>query len=159
MDKQRAAGWILVVGGVLMAVALQLAGRLHLAPFLLGVVCMGAYLVQRPEDRYLEPGALLLGFGAGTFVFHEGWLTGLVGEGFEIAGIGVGMLLVHWLQPKPKWSAFGGAAMVYIGVSAMVAGAQLLPPAAAGVVFGNGTIWALVPLGLGVWALTRRARA
>jgi hypothetical protein len=158
--RQRRAAWTLVLGGVAMGVILQIAHRVDLAPLLLGVVCLAAHIVQRPEDRYLEPGGLLVGFGAGTFVFHEGWLTGLVGEGAEIAGIGLGMLLVHWLQATPKWSAFGGLAFVYIGLNAMLLGSGVLPSSINAVVFATGSFWAVVPIGLGLYALrSTRTRA
>jgi hypothetical protein len=155
--RQRRAAWVLVWGGVLMGILLQLAGRIHLAPLLLGVVCFMAHLVQRPDGRYLEPGGLLLGFGAGTFVFHEGWLTGLVGEGAEIAGLGIGMLIVHWLQIKPSWSAFGGFALLYIGLNAMLLGSGALPAGVSAVVFANGAPCAIVPIGMGAFILRQQA--
>ncbi|MFI5265988.1 MAG: hypothetical protein ACHQ7M_01285 [Chloroflexota bacterium] len=155
--RQRKAAWVLVVGGVLMGIMLQLAGRIHLAPLLLGAVCLVAHLVQRPDDRYLEPGGLLFGFGLGTFVFHEGWLTGLVGEGAEIAGLGIGMLIVHWLQLRPSWSAFGGFALLYIGLNAMLLGSGALPAGVNAVLFGTGALWALVPIGMGAFLLCQRS--
>jgi len=155
--RQRTAAWVLVAGGVVMGVVLQLAGRIHLAPVLLGAVCLAAHFAQRPDDRYLEPGGLLFGFGVGTFVFHEGWLTGLVGEGAEIAGLGVGMLIVHWLQTKPSWGAFGGFALVYIGLNAMLLGSGVLPGGINAVLFGTGAPWALAPIGMGLFMLRRQS--
>ncbi len=116
---------------------------------------MAAHFAQRPGDRYLEPGGLLFGFGIGTFVFHEGWLTGLMGEGAELAGVGLGMLIVWKLQTKPKWSAFGGAAMLYIGLNAMLLSSGILPPAVSAMLFSTGALWSLVPIGMGLVALRR----
>lgn len=136
-----------------MAIVLQVVQRVDLAPLLLGVTCMVAHFLQRPEDRYLEPGGLLTGFGLGTFVFHEGWLTGLVGEGAELAGLGFGLLAVYWLQPVPKLSMFGGLAMVYIGLNAMLMGSNVLPSALSALLFSTGAVWGLVPIGLGLYNL------
>lgn len=151
--RQRRAAWVLVIGGVAMGIILQLAGRIHLAPLLLGVVCLTAHFTQRPGSRYLEPGGLLFGFGLGTFVLHEGWLPGLVGEGAEIAGLGIGMLIVHFLQVKPNWSAFGGFALLYIGLNAMLLGSHVLAPSLSAALFGTGAPWAVVPIGMGAFVL------
>jgi hypothetical protein len=140
-------GLILIGGGVLFLFA-QLGlfpGFGNIVLLLLGGVFLYAYFTTKPDYRigFLIPGAILTGLGTGVLLENAPIFGNLFGGGIVPMFLGLGFMLIWFLERRHWWALIPGGVMVLAGLSS---------------VLRIGALWPIVLIALGVYLLYDQSR-
>jgi hypothetical protein len=140
-------GLILIGGGLLFLFA-QLGlfpGFGNIVLLLLGGVFLYAYFTTKPAYRigFLIPGAILTGLGAGVLLENAPIFGNLFGGGIVPMFLGLGFILIWFLERRHWWALIPGGVMVLAGLSS---------------VLHVGALWPIVLIALGVYLLYDQSR-
>ena len=140
-------GLILIGGGLLFLFA-QLGlfpGFGNIVLLLLGGGFLYAYFTTRADYRigFLIPGAILTGLGVGVLLENAPLIGRLFGGGIVPVFLGLGFVLIWFLERKHWWALIPGGVMVLAGLSS---------------VLRIGALWPIVLIALGMYLLYDQSR-
>jgi hypothetical protein len=140
-------GLILIGGGLLFLFA-QLGlfpGFGNVVLLLLGGVFLYAYFTTKADYRigFLIPGSILTGLGVGVLLENAPVFGNILGGGIVPVFLGLGFVLIWFLDRRHWWALIPGGIMLLAGLSS---------------VLRIGALWPIVLIALGVYLLWDQSR-